>query len=182
MLAQFPDYRFSAAPSPEQASWVAEAVRTSWGLCLGDPVDVAAYIAAMGWHVRFCDLEADVGGLQAAMAPTGDGFLFLADRRLTPCQRSELGDQSEARWASEIVDTRLAHELGHVFFYDQSTPGRRLTELSDEEELFCDAFADALTLGDEARAPVLARGAQHLTQGILAMSAPRAVATGRALG
>jgi hypothetical protein len=116
------------------------------------------------------------------MAPTGDGFLFLSDRRLTPRQRSELGGESERRWQSEIVNSRLAHELGHIFFYDQSTPARRLAVPSSEEERFCDAFADALTLGDEAVAPVLTSGAQCLSQEQFTVSALQGVPTGCAVG
>lgn len=42
---------------------------------------------------------------------------------------------------------RIAHEIGHSFFYDRSTsPPRRLTRPSAEEEEFCDEFASALLI------------------------------------
>lgn len=42
---------------------------------------------------------------------------------------------------------RVAHEIGHSFFYDRdSAPPRRLLKASEEEERFCDEFAAELLI------------------------------------
>jgi hypothetical protein len=136
--SSLPAYRFATVPDVEQASRVARAVRRRWGLGDDEPVDVAARLVSLGWVVQLQDLDAAVGGLQAAMAPSADGFVFIADTRPDPAERprADSGERTRNR-----VNYRLAHELGHVFFYDQATPARRLARRSEQEEAFCDAFA-----------------------------------------
>lgn len=146
MRSRLPAYRLSYVPPVEQASWIATAVRRAWGVREGAAVDVASQLAKLGWTVRVQDLDAPTGGLQAAMAPSSDGFIFISDPRPGPDTFGRLPSSRDA------LNFRLAHELGHVFFYDQGTPPRRLTRESDEEELFCDAFAAALLLIGWSRA------------------------------
>lgn len=133
-----PAYRFAVVPELEQASCVADAVRRCWGLQAGQQVDVAAGLVALGWTVQLQNLEAPEGGLQAVMGPVVDGFVFIAD------SRPAASESTEASSTEALVNYRLAHELGHVFFYDHSLPPRRLARQSDEEEVFCDVFAAAL--------------------------------------
>jgi hypothetical protein len=141
VMPTLPGYRFTEVPDAKQASSVALAVRRCWGVSEGEPIDVGAQLLAFGWTVHLNNLEAPIGGLQAVMAPSMHGFVFIADTRPGPADRScaECGEATKDR-----VNYRLAHELGHVFFYDQATPPRRLARHCDDEEAFCDAFAAAL--------------------------------------
>jgi hypothetical protein len=77
------------------------------------------------------------------MAPNGTEFTFVVDPDPTPSERVALSDLSEAQKRARVVELRLAHELGHVFFYGHD--GRRLLPASPAEEEFCDAFAEAYT-------------------------------------
>jgi hypothetical protein len=104
----------------------------------------------MGWRVQVRPLDAPENGLQAAMAPTEDGFVFVADDRPTPRQAEACESETSEQLARALVNLRLAHELGHVFFYDRSCPAARMTPVSPAEEDFCDTFAEAL-VGPSAR-------------------------------
>jgi hypothetical protein len=92
---------------------------------------------ALGWEVRTSALGARSGGLQALLLPrlTG-GFTVVVDPESTPAQ-VDAAPALVRRW-------RLAHEYGHTFFYTRRPVPRRSRPPTVEEELFCDAFANAL--------------------------------------
>ena len=76
----------------------------------------------------------------ALLVPRLDGsFKILVD----PLPKSELSTSKDiARHRNRF---RIAHEIGHSFFYDRNkNPPRRLTQSSVGEEAFCDEFASAL--------------------------------------
>jgi hypothetical protein len=62
-----------------------------------------------------------------------------------------LVDRGEPTWPAHLLfrDRRacflIAHELGHVLFYDRTTaPPRRVVRATNAEERFCDVFAERL--------------------------------------
>ncbi|MFQ6028765.1 MAG: ImmA/IrrE family metallo-endopeptidase [Dehalococcoidia bacterium] len=76
---------------------------------------------------------------------------------------------------------RVAHEIGHSFFYDRKyKPAKRLLEPSKQEEAFCDHFASALLVPPRAvlGMPALAKTVLTIRQkyGVSAEVAGRALA------
>lgn len=157
---RLPTVRFATPPDLRRAERLAASVQAAASVAgvAPTPEDL---IAALGWRVVRRPLDATAGGLQALMGADGAGrFLFTVDERPTPVEsaalvRAGLGHvarQATYRW-------RLAHELGHAFFYSDDTSRRRLPRHeSVEEERFCDRFADAL-LRDRCDTPEGAVGA-----------------------
>jgi len=146
IAVELPSTRFLAPPALEQASRLAVRVRESMGMGASDPVDIEAMVLELGWQVQKRHLDADWGGVQALMAPAASGFLFVVDPRPSPsCPSRSLNVDAEVLERA-LFCRRLAHELGHVFFYDTGRPARRLLRHSEAEEKYCDAFAAALLL------------------------------------
>jgi len=90
-------------------------------------------------------LDAKSGGNEALLIPSAEGgFEILVD----PWSAASLPEQSEV--ARHYVSRRrlrfrIAHEIGHSFFYDRRIrPAKRLLRHSAAEEAFCDVFASAL--------------------------------------
>jgi hypothetical protein len=75
------------------------------------------------------------------MAPCRGGFTFVVDPNPTPAEASVLAHLASSERSRRVIDRRLAHELGHTFFY--GLDGRRLVSSSSAEEAFCDEFAEA---------------------------------------
>lgn len=150
VAVSLPASRFLDAPPVEHAPLLADAIRCSAGLDLADPVAVADLISGWGWTVERRRLGAAQGGLKAVMGPTSNGFLFVVDDNPAPdCSTLQLDIADDDRRRA-LFNRRLAHELGHVFFYRAEPPMRRLTAGSTAEEAYCDAFALALLLPPEA--------------------------------
>lgn len=76
------------------------------------------------------------------MTPLGERFVFVVDPDPTPTERAAWDKLPTQLVEEHLVNVRLAHELAHVLFY--GLDGHRLTSASQEEEAFCDAFADTL--------------------------------------
>lgn len=90
-------------------------------------------------------LDAQRGGHEALLVPKVEGgFDILVDPR--PRHGRAVHDEvAHQRLSRRRVRFRIAHEIGHSFFYDRRCrPARRLLNHSDAEERFCDAFASAL--------------------------------------
>ena len=139
-----PGSRFVTPPPVEMAAHLVRAMVavSPSPLALG----ASRIVGGAGWSVVTRRLGAPTGGLRGMMAPrAGGGFLFVIDPRPAPMERDilELGGVNR----DLLMNLRLAHELGHVFFYEPDPPHRRLPARtrSEEEEQFCDAFAFALT-------------------------------------
>jgi hypothetical protein len=122
-----------AVPAPSRAD--AEVARLVSDAGHQDP---RRFAAALGIAIRFCQLEAEEGGLEAALVPDLDRpFEILCDA-WTPADDGS------------VVDLRIAHELGHTLFYDwDSQPPVHLTRDYHAEEAFCDRFALAMIRGCE---------------------------------
>lgn len=132
---------FHEVPHELKALAVAEEIRVGvlnkgerFGRC-----DLDKVCAAGGFRPREVKLSAQDGGLEALLVPEVDGsFAILVDsdppgRTLSP------------RVRRHRYRFRVAHEIGHSFFFDRSVkPAKRLLSHSSEEEAFCDAFAGAL--------------------------------------
>jgi len=80
------------------------------------------------------------------LLPRPGGFLILVDPEAA-------GRVVDERTRRRRLRFRLAHEIGHSFFYDRrSRPPRRLIDRSEEEEEFCQQFASALLVPPEVAA------------------------------
>ena len=84
-------------------------------------------------------MEAPEDGVRAMLLPMVRGGFTVLSILVPPQPESRAG-----RDMALIRLTRLAHELGHSFFYAPGAPPRRLFPIGPEEERFCDAFAAAL--------------------------------------
>lgn len=107
-----------------------------------------------GWELRVAELSADVGGQDALLIPTSAGsFQIVVDPRLSARQYWWSPDRPSRTLIDSVIAFRIAHEIGHTFFYAPGTPGsppRRRTPLTPQEEDFCDLFAAALVVQDDA--------------------------------
>ncbi len=128
---------FVEPPSVAEAPDVVSMTRSWWheqGL-----LDPAGQIAALGWEVRTRTLGAAAGELQALLMPvTTGGFVFVVDPDPTPEQEAAGAD------ASVVRSWRIAHEYAHTFFYVRDRVPWRARRHGHVEELFCDAYANAL--------------------------------------
>jgi hypothetical protein len=89
-------------------------------------------------EVRLEPLAAKVGRQDALTCPRADrGFVIVVDPDLSP------RDAAEGRTLRQAHDWRLAHELGHTYFFSGS-PARRWVRWSPDEESQADGFASIL--------------------------------------
>jgi hypothetical protein len=95
-------------------------------------------------------LRARGGGVEAALAPRRDNrFAVLVDTEPERGWASVAGPL-RTQLANHRLRFRVAHEIGHSFFYDRSQGRpRRLALNSDDQERWCDRFASALLLPPE---------------------------------
>lgn len=111
----------------------------------GTGVDPTRLLRAAGWRLLRAPLSAASGGLQAALVPSDAGFVVVVDPSPVPGAQTRVD-------ALTLLRARIAHELGHAFFYEAGSPPRRAVPPSAREERFCDAFAAALLDGPTAPA------------------------------
>jgi len=103
--------------------------------------DLAGLLARYVPHVRIRMryLSAPDGRQDALLCPNvNGGFTIVVDPRPSPRDPTGI---SSATLEPSFVRWRIAHELGHVFFYDDSRPARRWTTWSPTEEEWADSFA-----------------------------------------
>ena len=127
----------------------AGAVRQRCGLGPAAPFDVEFFIKAQGWRVVDRELMGVGGSVrQAALLPSRSStFVMSVDPRWSVPETWEAVLFSPKRGTAAIRRARLAHELGHTFFYRwplQGEPPRRAVPGTPAEEVFCDAFATEL--------------------------------------
>jgi hypothetical protein len=153
LMEQLPAHRYSFVPELSEARRLASAVREGFSVGGESVAEVELWLSKLGWGVRHARLGASKGGLQAILGPCSTGFLFTVDDEPTPAERQcwEACDSDGEAVAAGLRRWRLAHEIGHVFFYDQERPPRRLLPQSRAEENFCDVFAAHLLLPSLAR-------------------------------
>jgi hypothetical protein len=111
---------------------------------------VGAFAAAARADVLERDLAVTERGPEALLIPLeGDRFRIAVDP--TPRSGWQCRPSGErAPVARHRFRFRVAHELGHTFFYSRCGDRRpsRVSRGSSEEEMFCDRFARALLLPD----------------------------------
>lgn len=157
-MSGWPHRSLAAVPGEHIALRLAEEVRR---LVAHDreecPCDLDRICVLGGFRSRIVVLDTRLGGHEALLVPKVDGgFEILVDP--TPSVGQAVREEgARQRLSRRRLRFRIAHEVGHSFFYDrQSRPARRLLTHSDAEEVFCDAFANALLVPPHAvrrRAP-----------------------------
>jgi hypothetical protein len=104
----------------------------------------------VGAEIQEAPLAAGLGGTRALLIPKPGGFRIVVDT--TPVGGWEdAPDPTRAAVARRRLRFLAAHELAHTCFYRRDAPvPRRMMGGSPAEESFCDRFAAALLLPDEA--------------------------------
>lgn len=150
----WPEVVFHEVPALERAWHIARAVReqvlgwTNWQAPLENLDDVTG----LGpFRIEKTRLRAAAGGLEALLIPEESGyFRILVDPEPPGGWRPSLDAELVAEIARHRIRFRLAHELGHSFFYGRTARGfHRYVSDSPEQERFCDEFASALLLPPE---------------------------------
>lgn len=144
---QWPSPAFAEVPPLSVAEELANAVRRVLSTKPADRQQMTPLLEASRCDLQLGRLGAHRGGIEAALAPrSGDRFALLVDTEppggwtsVFPALREEL-ERHRLRF-------RVAHEVGHSFFYDRSGPRpRRFAPNSAAQERWCDRFASALLL------------------------------------
>jgi len=100
---------------------------------------LSAGLDRLGWvELRMQSLAARDGRQDALLCPRASGgFVIVVDPELSPADRAAGRDWQNA------LDWRLAHELGHTYFYDRAAPPQRWCSWCTDEEDAADFFAAA---------------------------------------
>lgn len=99
-----------------------------------------------GFAWREATLDAKRGGHEALLVPRIDGGFEIFVDPSPPAMFSRRA-ASVDRTVRRRTRFRIAHEIGHSFFYDRRfRPARRLVPWDEREEAFCDLFASALLI------------------------------------
>jgi IrrE N-terminal-like domain len=145
MTSSWPAHSFSEVPPLRTAESLALEIRS---LTLGERgAEVARCdldeLCRLGrFFPRKRDMVGEESGHEALIVPLhGGGFDLLVDANPPG------GGPVSPRLLRQRFRFRVAHEVGHSFFYDRrSNPPRRRLPGSAEEEAFCDRFASALLI------------------------------------
>lgn len=137
----WPGARLSDVPTGErEVRAVVAQVCAWWRVSTAAALNPERLLRALGCEIIDETLSAAAGGHQALLVPRSrGGFTVFVDPTLTPLQRRAGHTERAVRRA------RLAHEFAHTLFYVPGTPPRRCAPLTEAEEVFCDAFAQAVT-------------------------------------
>ncbi len=130
-------------------------------------LDLSAVCKAAGASVREKALSGEAGGQEALLTPLpNDRFAITVDATPRGGWRDEDSDLRE-HVRRHRVRFRIAHELGHTFFYWRrgNRPQRYLLDTPMQEH-FCDTFAEALLVPSSVveRTPVNAAAIVHLQE------------------
>ena len=141
----WPTRVFASVPSKEIAVELADEVRravfdNAWAMQRA--CDLHEVCRQGGFLPRRADREFSATNHDALLIPRPDGHFSIV---VDPIPKTE------TRLSADIIRHRnrfrIAHEIGHSFFYDRNfTPPRRLFPASTKEEEFCDEFASALLI------------------------------------
>ncbi|MBI2043276.1 hypothetical protein HYT25_02715 [Candidatus Pacearchaeota archaeon] len=136
--SEWPRVELAQVPSLERAREIADLVYKSCRLKDLETEEAFAVMYGLGrFNVKLTKLEAVNGGFEALLFPgyDNDKFMILADSYVS-------GNSNEERYM------RIAHEIGHSFFYDRKSKIKLLKQSiitkNIEEEKFCDEFASQL--------------------------------------
>jgi len=135
----------TSLPSLAAAEECAARVRSATGFSPNERIALDPLLTLGRFDLRCEPLGANGGGIEAALAPRAENrFALSVDTKprdgwgsMTPSVRKEL--------ARHRLRFRVAHEIGHSFFYDRAGERpRRMVPNSEEQERWCDRFASAL--------------------------------------
>ena len=123
-------------------------------------LDVLRLVRARGWHIERRRLSAANGGLQACLQPSkAHEFSISVDDDPSPMEEWEaIANPNRGDLRSALRNFRVAHELGHSFFYRQGLPPSRDDRPSDHEEDYCDRFAAALLVPPNSAVKAYTKG------------------------
>jgi hypothetical protein len=143
----WPDIALDAVPSLATAEQLASTVRDAVCTSPNSRQDLATLLAAGRFELEIGPLGARGGGIEAALAPRSDNrFALFVDPEPRDGWASVAPSRCE-ELARHRLRFRLAHEVGHSFFYDRTRQRPyRLARDSAEQERWCDRFASALLL------------------------------------
>lgn len=154
--ARWPETTLQEVPPTREATNLASGLRSALGLGDAPLGRIESICAVAGVVVRQIPLRGAQGGLEASLTPRVGGFEVTVDTEprggwgLVPSHLREMLQRHRLRF-------RIAHELGHTFFYDRSGDRpRRIVPDSEEQEVFCDEFARAFLIPSAAIPPRLA--------------------------
>ena len=141
----WPTRIFASVPSRAIAVELAEEVRRAVfkkGTAMRDACDLHEVCREGGFLPRRADKAFSAAKHDALLIPRPDGgFSIVVD----PIPKDE--DRLSVDINRHRNRFRIAHEIGHSFFYDRSfSPPCRLVPVSVKEEIFCDEFASALLI------------------------------------
>ncbi len=148
-MASWPLRQLGFVPSAGQAEELAREIRASvFGSDFADRgwCDLRVVCSLGGFSVRRHPFSAEGRSFDGMLVPELNGsFTVLVDPD-TPS-----GSRGSWKLHRRRNRFRIAHEIGHSFFFDRSTrPATRTTPLTAAEERFCDRFAAALLLPPRA--------------------------------
>jgi hypothetical protein len=143
----WPDVAFHSVPRLAAAETLAAMAREAAGTPVNCPQDLNALLTIGRFDLRLRSLGACGGGIEAALAPRdNDRFEVVVDTEPRNGWASVAAGLRE-QLARHRLRFRVAHEIGHSFFYDRAHQRpRRLVFDSPELERWCDRFASALLL------------------------------------
>jgi hypothetical protein len=144
--AYWPETTFHQVPPIGHAATLAMELRCALGLGRAPLGPIGPICRASGACLRVKPLRSAQGGLEAILSPRIGGFEITVDTEppggwgFVPAHLREALHRHRLRF-------RVAHELGHTFFYDRgSKHPRRMVPDSNDQEQFCDEFARALLI------------------------------------
>jgi hypothetical protein len=147
--SRWPEHRFTAVPS---------AIRSCVGTTSTGRLSLARVAEAARLRPTICsfatmaspqiDTATSRRALEALLVPRAGGFDVMVNSDPPKDSASPITDPVIARRRARF---RLAHEIGHSFFYDRrpAVPVR-CAPGSDAEERFCDLFASVLLIPSNA--------------------------------
>lgn len=148
--APWPETTFRRVPPIGHAATLAMELRRSLGVGRDPLGPIEAICRASGAHLRVMPLRSAQRGLEAILATRAGGFEITVDTEpsggwgFVPLHLRDALHRHRLRF-------RVAHELGHTFFYDRggNHPQRVVLDSADQEQ-FCDEFARALLIPSAA--------------------------------
>ena len=170
----WPDLRLDRVPDSAETEQLALAVRAGAGLGESERVDFHPILERGGFvlrHVSFAGLG-PLGGLhsrrgdEAALICERDHFKILVNADATHGGPESRLSATARQVGRRRFRFRVAHELGHSFFYDRSvTPISRTVPASRGEEDFCDYFGGSLLVS-----PSLVEATEPTPAGLLRLA------------
>lgn len=141
----WPALALAEVPRLTTADSLAAAVREGASTPTRGRQDLTELLTLGRFDLRLGALSARGGGIEAALAPRGDDrFALLVDTE-PPDGWASVPPGLHQQLARHRLRFRVAHEIGHSFFYDRSGEcPQRLVFDSPDQERWCDRFASAL--------------------------------------